>query len=130
MSMLNVTIDGQTTQVPAGSAILDAANQLGIEIPTLCYLEMEEKFNQQAAACRICVVEVEGRRNLAPACATPAMEGMIIKTDSERVHAARKTVVDLMLPAGPLLPVRHRADLLRRPAQRLPTGRHQQVLQP
>ena len=102
MSMLNVTIDGQTTQVPAGAAILDAAKQLGIEIPTLCHLDMENRFNQQAAACRICVVEVEGRRNLAPACATPAMEGMIIKTDTERVHSARKVVVDLMLSDHPL----------------------------
>ena len=102
MSMLNVTVDGQATQVAAGSAILDAANQLGIEIPTLCYLDMEKKFNQQAAACRICVVEVENRRNLAPACATPVMEGMIIKTDTERVHTARKIVVDLMLSDHPL----------------------------
>ncbi len=100
--MVKLTIDGQRTEVPVGSAILDAANQLGIDIPTLCYLEMEEKFNQQAAACRICVVEVEGRRNLAPACATPVMEGMVIKTDTERVHAARKTVVDLMLSDHPL----------------------------
>ncbi len=102
MSMLNVTIDGQTTQVPAGAAILDAAKQLGIEIPTLCHLDMEKKFNQQAAACRICVVEVEGRRNLAPACATPVMNNMIIKTDTERVHSARKVVVDLMLSDHPL----------------------------
>ncbi len=63
--MVKLTIDGQRTEVPAGSAILDAAKRLGIDIPTLCYLDMEEKFNQQAAACRICVVEVEGRRNLA-----------------------------------------------------------------
>ncbi|APG29052.1 NADH dehydrogenase [Syntrophotalea acetylenivorans] len=100
--MLNITIDGQTTQVPTGSAILDAASQLGVKIPTLCHLEMEEKCNQQTAACRVCVVEVEGRRNLAPACATPVMEGMIVKTDTERVHAARKTVVDLMLSDHPL----------------------------
>lgn len=101
MSMINVTIDGQATQVPAGSAILDAAVQLGVEIPTLCYLEMEKKFNKQSAACRVCVVEVEGRRNLAPACATPVMEGMVIKTDTERVHEARKIVVDLMLSDHP-----------------------------
>ena len=69
--MVSLAIDGQTIEAPKGSAIIDATKQLGIEIPTLCHLGMEEKFNQQAAACRVCVVEVEGRRNLAPACATP-----------------------------------------------------------
>ncbi len=102
MSMLNLTIDGQTTQVPAGSSILDAAVKLGIEIPTLCHLEMEKKFNKQAAACRVCVVEVQGRRNLAPACATPVMEGMIVQTDTEKVHTSRRVVVDLMLSDHPL----------------------------
>jgi NADP-reducing hydrogenase subunit HndD len=51
--MIKLTIDGKTTEVPAGSTILDAARNLGIEIPTLCYLDMEKQFNQQAAACRI-----------------------------------------------------------------------------
>jgi formate dehydrogenase alpha subunit len=102
MSMLNITIDGQAVEMPAGRTILDAANKLGIEIPTLCYLDMEKQFNQQAAACRVCVVEVEGRRNLAPACATPLMQGMVIKTDSPRVIEARKTVISLMLSDHPL----------------------------
>ena len=101
MSMLKITIDGKTTEVPAGSAILDAANQLGIEIPTLCHLDMEKRFNQQAAACRVCVVEVEGRRNLAPACATPVMDNMVVKTNTLRVLQARKTVLELLLSDHP-----------------------------
>jgi len=62
MSTLTITIDGKTTSVPAGSTILDAATKLDIEIPTLCYFNLEElKYNNKAASCRICVVEVEGR---------------------------------------------------------------------
>jgi formate dehydrogenase major subunit len=100
--MIKLTIDGQTTEIPAGSTILDAARKLGIDIPTLCFLDMEKKFSEQAAACRVCVVEVEGRRNLAPACATPAMNGMVILTSSPRVFEARKTVLHLMLSDHPL----------------------------
>ncbi len=100
--MIKLTIDGQTTEVPAGSTILDAARNLGIEIPTLCYLDMEKQFNQQAAACRICVVEVEKRRNLAPACATPVMQDMVVLTNTPRVIEARKTVIHLMLSDHPL----------------------------
>jgi formate dehydrogenase major subunit len=102
MSLVNIAIDGQTTQIPPGGTILDAARQLEIDIPTLCHLEMEDQCNQQTAACRVCVVEVEGRRNLAPACATPVTEGMVVKTDTRRVHQARRTVVDLMLSDHPI----------------------------
>lgn len=102
MSMVNITIDGQAVEVPAGSTILEAAKSLGIKIPTLCHLEMEKQFNQQAAACRVCVVEVEKRRNLAPACATSVMDGMVILTESPRVVEARKTVINLMLSDHPL----------------------------
>lgn len=102
MSMVNLTIDGQAVEVQAGSTILAAAKTLGIEIPTLCHLDMEKQFNQQAAACRVCVVEIEKRRNLAPACATSVMEGMVILTESPRVIEARKTVINLMLSDHPL----------------------------
>jgi predicted molibdopterin-dependent oxidoreductase YjgC len=100
--MLNVTIDGQAVEMPVGSTILEAANKVGVEIPTLCFLDMEKKFSEQAAACRVCVVEVDGRRNLAPACATPLMQGMVIKSDTPRVIEARKTVINLMLSDHPL----------------------------
>ncbi|MGE4546065.1 MAG: formate dehydrogenase subunit alpha [Pedobacter sp.] len=100
--MVNLTIDGQAIEVPAGSTILAAAKTLGIDIPTLCHLDMEKQFNQQAAACRVCVVEIEKRRNLAPACATSVMDGMVILTESPRVVEARKTVINLMLSDHPL----------------------------
>jgi len=102
MSTLTITIDGKTTSVPAGSTILDAATKLDIEIPTLCYFNLEElKYNNKAASCRICVVEVEGRRNLAPACATPVTDGMVVKTNTLRVLTARRTVLELMLSDHP-----------------------------
>ena len=102
MSMLNITIDGKATQVPAGSKILDATQKLDITVPTLCYLNLDVmKYNNMAASCRICVVEVEGRRNLAPACATPVMDGMIVKTNTLRVLLARKTVLELLLSDHP-----------------------------
>jgi NADP-reducing hydrogenase subunit HndD len=82
--------------------ILDAANKLNVEIPTLCFLKMEElAVNNMAASCRICVVEVEGRKNLAPACATPITDGMVVKTNTMRVLNARKTVLELMLSDHP-----------------------------
>lgn len=102
MSMLTVTIDGKTTTVPAGSTILDAAKKLDVDIPTLCYLNLEDlRINNKAASCRICVVEVEGRRNLAPACATPASDNMVVKTNTLRVLNARKTVLELLLSDHP-----------------------------
>jgi NADP-reducing hydrogenase subunit HndD len=100
--MLTVHIDGKTTTIPAGGTILDAARKLDIDIPTLCYLNLEDlKVNNKAASCRICVVEVEGRRNLAPACATPATDGMVVKSNTLRVLNARKTVLELLLSDHP-----------------------------
>jgi NADP-reducing hydrogenase subunit HndD len=100
--MLKITIDGKNTEVPDGSMILDAARQLHIEIPTLCFLKMEElAYNNMAASCRICVVEVAGRKNLAPACATPVTDGMVVLTHTVRVLNARKTVLELMLSDHP-----------------------------
>ncbi|EKO38033.1 MAG: hydrogenase, Fe-only, partial [Solidesulfovibrio magneticus str. Maddingley MBC34] len=102
MSMLTINIDGKVTTVPAGSTILDAARKLDVDIPTLCYLNLEDlKVNNNAASCRICVVEVEGRRNLAPACATPVTDNMVVKSNTLRVLNARKTVLELLLSDHP-----------------------------
>jgi NADP-reducing hydrogenase subunit HndD len=82
--------------------ILDAAKKLNIDVPTLCFLKMEElAVNNMAASCRLCVVEVEGRKNLAPACATPITDGMVVKTTTMRVLNARKTVLELLLSDHP-----------------------------
>ena len=91
--MVNATIDGIAVQVAEGTTILKAAAQVGVYIPTLCYLENINEI----AACRVCCVEVEGCRQLAAACNTAVMDGMVIKTNSPKVRSARRTNVQLIL---------------------------------
>ena len=90
--MITLTIDGQEVSVPEGTTVLQAAEKLHMKIPTLCYLSLEQiHYKNQVASCRVCVVEVEGRRNLAPACATPVAPGMKVITNSKRVLSAART---------------------------------------
>lgn len=99
---MKVIVDGKSVEVESGATILDAAKKVGITIPTLCHLDLHNiKYVNKGASCRVCVVEVEGRRNLAPACATPATEGMNIKTNTIRVLQARKTVMELLVSDHP-----------------------------
>ena len=95
---VQISINEQNIEAPKGSTILDAAKSVGIEIPTLCYL----KGTSISGACRICIVEVEGARNLPPACAFPVAEGMKVKTHSPRVIEARKTILELMIANHPM----------------------------
>ena len=85
-------INGQTVTFREGDTILEAARNAGISIPTLCYL----KDLNRPAACRMCVVEVEGLPRLVPACATPAKEGMVVRTESEKAVDSRKRTLDLL----------------------------------
>lgn len=102
MEKINLTIDNRPVSVDKGTTILDAAKAFGIEIPTLCHINLEGTcVNNHPASCRMCVVEVSGRRNLAPACATACMEGMEVRTNSIRVLKARKTVLELILSNHP-----------------------------
>ena len=102
MSLVNVTINNRKIEVEEGTTILEAAKILNINIPTLCHLNLHgTKMVNQTASCRVCVVEVEGRRNLAPACATPVFNGMIVKTATVRAIRARRTVVELILSDHP-----------------------------
>lgn len=103
MSLINLTINGKPVSVEKGSTILDAANAANIKIPTLCYLNLHEiNFDNKPASCRVCVVEVEGnKKNLPPACATLARDGMVVRTDTPKVRSARKTVVELLLSDHP-----------------------------
>ena len=102
MKTVNLTINGKAVTVPANYTILDAAKQLNINIPTLCYCaHLGSDECNKPASCRVCVVEVEKRRNLAPACATPVMEGMVVHTNSQRALKARRTIVELMLSDHP-----------------------------
>lgn len=99
---ITLTIDNHTVEVPKGTTILDAARNIGIDIPTLCHIDMKEMCIQNApASCRVCVVEIAGRKNLAPACATRCENGMVVKTSTIRVMNARKMVVELILSDHP-----------------------------
>src|SRR5271157_2113430 len=91
--MINLTINHTLVEVPEGSTLLAAARQAGIKIPTLCHVE----GLQTIGACRVCVVEVEGARNLCASCAMPAAAGMKVHTNTTRVRTARRTVVELLL---------------------------------
>ncbi|MCQ2187464.1 MAG: [FeFe] hydrogenase, group A [Bacteroidales bacterium] len=99
---INLTIDGRQVSVNPGTTILEAAKSCGIDIPTLCHIHLEGTcVNSHPASCRMCVVEVAGRRNLAPACATACMEGMEVHTSSLRVLKARRVILELILSNHP-----------------------------
>lgn len=99
---ITLKIDNHTICVPAGETILEAARRIGIDIPTLCHIDLKGTcIKNNPASCRICVVEVEGRRNLAPACATRCTEGMVVRTSTLRVMNARKVVAELILSDHP-----------------------------
>jgi NADPH-dependent glutamate synthase beta subunit-like oxidoreductase len=79
-------------EVERGATILDAARKLGIEIPTLCHADGVAPFG----SCFLCVVRVEGRRNLVPSCVAPAEDGMVVTTQSDEIRAARRTALELL----------------------------------
>ncbi len=89
---VNLTINGQKVSVPEGATLLEATRQVGIDTPTLCFLETLTPVN----VCRICVVEVEGSRTLVPACSRKVEEGMVVRTDSERVLLSRRLVLEFL----------------------------------
>lgn len=93
MPEVTLTIDGRKVTVDKGTSILKAAQKAGIHIPTLCYFS---KLKKPPASCRLCVVEVEGKKKLAASCATPASEGMVVSTHSERVKTARRVILELL----------------------------------
>ncbi|WP_061213710.1 NADH-dependent [FeFe] hydrogenase, group A6 [Syntrophomonas wolfei] len=95
--MVNLTIDGIKVSVPEGSTILQAASEVGIKIPTLCF----HPDQSIKANCRVCVCEVEGNRLLQAACAMPVFEGMVVKTRTPKVLEARKTILELILSNHP-----------------------------
>ncbi len=102
METIKLIIDKKLVEVEKGTTILQAAKKIGINIPTLCYMNLGDmNIENKPGGCRVCVVELEGRRNLAPACATDCTEGMVINTHSIRVLNARKTVVQLILSDHP-----------------------------
>ena len=102
MEKITLTIDYMPVEVEKGTTILWAAKQIGINIPTLCYMNLEHlNIENKPGGCRICVVEVEGRKNLAPACCTVVSSGMVVRTNTPRVLNSRKTVLELLLSDHP-----------------------------
>lgn len=91
--MINLTIDGRNIEVREGTTILQAAAKLNIDIPTLCYL----KEINEIGDCRMCLVEVEGKRGFATSCIQKVEEGMVVHTKTPEVLEARKTMLDLIL---------------------------------
>ena len=91
--MVKLNIDGIDVEVEKGSTVLTAARKANIDIPTLCFL----KEINAAGDCRMCLVEIEGRRGFVPSCNTVAEEGMIVKTNSPEINDARRIVLDLIL---------------------------------
>lgn len=96
--MINLVIDEKTVCVPAGTSILEAAKTVGVHIPHFCYDQNLSVFG----GCRICVVEVDGARNLLAACSATVTEGMVVRTESERAVKARRTILELLLANHPL----------------------------
>ena len=95
---VSLLINNREVTVPAGATILQAAIQAGVRIPTLCH----SRDLIPAGACRICLVEVAGARNLVTACSYPVSAGMKVTTDSDRVVNARRLVMELLLSDHPL----------------------------
>ncbi|MCK9511708.1 MAG: NADH-quinone oxidoreductase subunit NuoG [Pigmentiphaga sp.] len=96
--MVELTVDGKSVEVPEGSMVMHAANELGIYIPHFCY----HKKLSIAANCRMCLVEVEKAPKALPACATPVTKGMVVHTASEKAVAAQKSVMEFLLINHPL----------------------------
>lgn len=97
MPNVTLTIDGKQVTVPAGTTVLEAARSAGIFISTLCHDPAIPGFG----ACRLCVVEIPGMRNLPASCVTTVAEGMVVYTASEAVIEARRTIIDLLLANHP-----------------------------
>jgi bidirectional [NiFe] hydrogenase diaphorase subunit len=92
MAAKTLTIDGKLVSAAEGESILDAAREAGITIPTLCHLDGVG----DVGACRLCMVEIEGSAKLQPACIARVAEGMEVRTDTERLRAYRRMIVELL----------------------------------
>lgn len=97
MKKVNLTIDGQKVQVPADYTVINAAKLLNIEIPALCY----DPNLEIVSSCRLCVVEIEGSNKLQTSCSTIVREGMVVKSQSEKLTKSRKDILQLLLDSHP-----------------------------
>src|SRR5678815_5658356 len=90
MPNLIITIDRREVEVAEGASVLDAARELGLDIPTLCYLEKCGPLN----SCLVCLVKINGK--LVPSCGIPAQPGMVVESETNEVHEARRTALELL----------------------------------
>ncbi len=97
-TLVTLTIDGAQMRVPAGTSVMAAAAQLGTQIPKLCATDMLEGFG----SCRLCLVEIEGRRGTPASCTTPVEEGMVVRTQTKRLADLRRGVMELYISDHPL----------------------------
>ncbi len=98
LEMVTLTIDGFEVTVPAGTSVMRASNEAGIEVPKLCATDSLEAFG----SCRLCVVEIEGRRGTPASCTTPVAEGMVVNTHTDKIKKIRKGVMELYISDHPL----------------------------
>lgn len=97
-AQVSLTIDGQAVQVPAGTSVMRAAAMAGINIPKLCATDSLEAFG----SCRLCLVQIDGRRGFPASCTTPVEEGMVVTTENARLHDLRRNVMELYISDHPL----------------------------
>ncbi len=97
-TMVTLTIDGQSVTVPEGTSIMRAAMEAGTQIPKLCATDMVDAFG----SCRLCLIEIEGRAGTPASCTTPAMQGLVVHTQTERLKKLRKGVMELYISDHPL----------------------------
>ncbi|WP_454004474.1 formate dehydrogenase subunit alpha [Alcaligenes sp. Marseille-Q7550] len=96
--MVSLTIDGKLIEVPAGTSVMRAAAMAGINIPKLCATDTLEAFG----SCRLCLVDIEGRRGHPASCTTPVEEGMVVHTENDTLHKLRRNVMELYISDHPL----------------------------
>ncbi|MEC8040991.1 MAG: 2Fe-2S iron-sulfur cluster-binding protein, partial [Pseudomonadota bacterium] len=97
-NMVSLIVDGFEVSVPEGTSVMRASMEAGIKIPKLCATDSVEAFG----SCRLCLVEIEGRRGTPASCTTPVSEGMVVKTQTEKVQKLRKGVMELYISDHPL----------------------------
>src|SRR3954470_1964834 len=95
---VTLTVDGKSVTVPAGTSIMRASMEAGVEIPKLCATDMLDSFG----SCRVCLVEIDGRGGTPASCTTPVGEGMVVHTQTERLNNIRRGVMELYISDHPL----------------------------
>ncbi len=95
---MTLTIDGREITVPEGTSLMRASMEAGIQVPKLCATDMVDAFG----SCRLCLVEIEGRNGTPASCTTPVAQGLVVHTQTERLKAIRKGVMELYISDHPL----------------------------